>query len=105
MFRERDRIISDKELRITDWLGIPSVLLTVFFALIYGYDSWVVYIGILILGWFIYTLLYWQLYKRFMLNRFYEKSFTFYSLLVLYQIVLCTVIFTVFLSYNIISES
>ena len=73
------------ELRLKSWLGLPSWVLTFFLALVLGGGDWLLYLGILALGWYLYTLLYWKLYQRLMLNRSPKQTGAFYGLLVGYQ--------------------
>ncbi len=74
------------ELRIKSVLGFPFWLLTIVLALGMSEDSWWVYLIILIAGWYIYTLLYWKLYKKFMLNKIPKQKVSFYGFLIGYQI-------------------
>jgi len=75
------------ELRIKSILGLPFWFLTFFIALGLSENGWWVYIIILIAGWYIYTLLYWKLYKKYMLNKIPKLKTQFYGLLVGYQLV------------------
>lgn len=81
-----------QELRLKSWLGLQSWILTIFLALVLGDGNWWMYLGILVLGWYLYTLLYWKLYQRLMLNRSPKKIVAFYGLLVGYQFALVGVI-------------
>ncbi len=80
--------LTDQELTIKSWLGLPSVILSVFFAIVLGGGSWMLYLGILLLGWYLYSLLYWKLYQRLILKRAPRKTGEFYSLLIFYQLAL-----------------
>lgn len=77
-----------QELRIKSWLGLPSTVIAFAFALGYSHKGWWAYLGILILGWYLYTLLYWKLYERYMLNKMIKEKTKFYGLLVGYQLAL-----------------
>jgi hypothetical protein len=77
-----------QELRIKSWLGLPSGIIALIFALAYSHEGWWAYPCILLLGWYLYTLLYWKLYQRYMLNKPYKEKGKFYGLLVSYQITL-----------------
>ena len=75
------------ELRIKSILGLPFWVLTIFVALGLSENGWWVYIVVLVGGWYLYTLLYWKLYKKYMLNKTPKLKTQFYSLLVGYQVV------------------
>lgn len=79
---------TDRGLSIKSWVGLPSSIVALFFALVHSDKGWWVYIGILILGWYLYTLFYWKLYQRYMLNKLFKQETKFYSLLVGYQLAL-----------------
>ena len=83
--------VTKQELKIKSLLGFPSWILAIFLALILS-DSWWGYIVILIVGWYLYTLLYWKLYQRYMLNKVFKEKATFYGLLVGYQLALFGVV-------------
>lgn len=79
---------SKQELKIKSWLGLPSTLLAFVLALASSSTGWWAYFGVLLIGWYLYTLLYWKLYQRYMLNKSYKEIGKFYGLLVGYQLAL-----------------
>ena len=78
--------VTKRELTIKSWLGIPSWILSLIFAIYFSDEGLWAYIGIFILGWYLYTLLYWKLYQRYMLSKNLKEKSKFYGLLVGYQI-------------------
>ncbi|MCP5352875.1 MAG: hypothetical protein H6926_06790 [Chromatiales bacterium] len=83
---------SKRELQIKSWLGLPSSIIALFIALIHGGKGWWVYLGILVIGWYLYTLLYWKLYQRYMLNKAVKEKGKFYGFLIGYQLSLFSVV-------------
>ena len=77
--------LTKRELNIKSWLGIPSWVLSLIAAIYFSSVGWLVYIGIFIVGWYLYTLLYWKLYQRYMLDKKSKEKLKFYGLLVGYQ--------------------
>lgn len=74
------------ELRIKSVLGLPFSLLTIFLALGLSENGWWIYLIVLMAGWYIYTLLYWKLYEKFMLKKTPKQKSSFYGYLIGYQI-------------------
>jgi len=81
-----------QELRLKSCLGLPSWISTIFLALALGGEDWGLYLGILVVGLYLYTLLYWKLYQRLMLNHSPKQAGEFYGLLVGYQLALVGVV-------------
>jgi len=80
--------LTKREFSIKSWLGIPSWILSLIAAIYFSSVGWLVYIGIFIVGWYLYTLLYWKLYQRYMLDKISKEKLKFYGLLVGYQMAL-----------------
>jgi hypothetical protein len=80
--------VTKRQLRLKYYLGLPSWVLTIFLALVFGGHNWLVYIFILIFGWYLYNLLYWKLYERLMNNRISVRPVLFYIFLIGYQLLL-----------------
>lgn len=78
---------TERELRIKSWLGLPTSVVTLFLGLAFGSNLWVS-LGIWVLGWYLYALLWWKLYQRYMLDKLYKERAKFYGLLVGYQLAL-----------------
>lgn len=79
---------SKRDLRLKSWLGLPTWVITIFAALVLGGNHWWLYLGVLLFGWYLYTLLYWKLYQRLMLNQKPKKKGVFYGSLLGYQVAL-----------------
>jgi len=88
--------LSKSELRVKSLLGIPSWFLTIFLAVVFGGHNWGLYLIILVIGWYLYNLLYWKLYQRLMINQSSRKAAKFYVLLIVYQLVLTGFIALIF---------
>ena len=80
--------LSKHELKYMQWSGIPLHSIMLFLALGYGSGAWWHYFGIILIGIYVYGLIYWGLYKRLMLNKEKKETIKFYSLLISYQLII-----------------
>lgn len=78
-------LVSKRELRVKTLIELPFMLLIFFIALGFGHKGWWAYISILIIGWYLSSLAYWNLYKNLMLNKIPQSRFKFYSYLIGFQ--------------------
>jgi len=79
-------LISKKELRNKAIIEFPFLFLIFFIALGLGNKGWWVYIAILLGGWYLSTLVYWNLYKNLILNKIPQHRLKFYSYLIGFQV-------------------
>ena len=82
------------------FFGLPSWITIAILALGYGTESKLLYATIPLVGWYLYTLMWWKLYQRHMLRQVWRKaSVTFYFLLTMYQLLIVGCIYLL-IAYN-----
>lgn len=76
-----------KELRIKAIIEFPFLALILFISLGLGNKAWWVFIVIPLIGWYLSNLVYWNLYKKYILNKIPQSREKFYSLLLGFQFI------------------
>ena len=89
-----------KENAIRNWLGVPFSVFTIFVALVYSEEGWWAYWGILLVGNYLYILLYWKLYQRFMLDVDNKEIIKFSSYLIGFQFLLIGSVVLVYIGFE-----
>lgn len=84
------------ELLLKSIISFPFWLTTLYVAVVFAGHSWALYLGVLIVGWYLYTLLYWKLYQKYMMTESAGKRRApFYFYLVVYQLLLVVLVILV----------
>ena len=81
------RSFTKKELRTKNIIEFPFMALILFIAFGLGNKGWWVFFTIILFGWYLSSLVYWKLYKAFILNKIPQLRFKFYSYLVGFQFI------------------
>ena len=80
-------LFTKKELRNKAIIEFPFLLLIIFITIGLSNKAWWVFFTVPLVGWYLSTLVYWKLYKKFILNKIPQSRLKFYSYLVGFQLV------------------